>query len=228
MNGLYFLVCGLSLIGIALVFFSLYQWMLVLRTNIYLPFSIQLCNAEIVPNYLFGEYSGGIEDKNAIVLVGYSYVVDGRAIFSNKVFPLEVEWVHPRYSPLDIYFDLKNWVKKDCFVDMHHPDACCIVSGWNGVFAKSLPWCWGGRRGDLFGRAGAAFTDLSHNLAFITALRCRAWYPISLRSILQLVRWVESGKSKCAIFDILPGGCWKYPGVYLFFKSNECAKAMCR
>ena len=33
MNGLYFLVCGLSLIGIALVFFSLYQWMLVLRTN---------------------------------------------------------------------------------------------------------------------------------------------------------------------------------------------------
>lgn len=129
MNGLYFLVCGLSLIGIALVFFSLYQWMMVLRTNIYLPFSMQLCNAEIVPNYLFGEYSGGIEDNNAIVLVRYSYVVDGRAIFSNKVFPLEVEWVHPRYSPLDIYFDLKNGVKKDCFVDMHHPERAVLYRG---------------------------------------------------------------------------------------------------
>lgn len=124
----------LSLVGIVLMVVAVARARYVSCTagETYLSTPMRVVDANLVPNNLTGEAAAGPpSDRTSIVLVNYTYSVAGSQFQSRDVFPLSVEWMRPRVSPLKLFEDLKAGRVQRCYVDPREPGRALLFTGWS-------------------------------------------------------------------------------------------------
>ncbi len=92
-----------------------------------------------MPNYFYGEtVLGPLDERTSIVLTRYKYTWNGKIYESQKVFPLEIEWMKPRISLFSLFEDLKAKRLNHCFIDTSMPSQAVLFRGWSPYLKKHI------------------------------------------------------------------------------------------
>jgi hypothetical protein len=161
---LYFGLIGLvAAEGLALVYVARVRARFIHRTDVmFVPTQMRLLDVNLVPLNVDGVAAGGapLTDKNSMVIVRYEYWMVGAAYQSRAVFPLNIEWLKPRVSPLGLFENLRCGRVSTCFVDSGRPEDAVLFKGWSPYLRSHI--C-GVAAGGLLTTAVALF------LAFVIA-----------------------------------------------------------
>lgn len=135
------LVLILLLCGVFLIYLSYSRKKIIentLRTS-YKSVPMEVLDVNIVPNYLYGEpVAGPLNERMSIVLTRYRYNWNGRVYESQRIFPLEIEWIKPRISPFLLFEDLKAKRLNKCFVDISNPSQAVLFRGWSPYLKRHI------------------------------------------------------------------------------------------
>lgn len=129
------LVLILLLFGIGLIYLAYIRKKVIEQTleAVYKSVSMEVLKVNIVPNYLYGEAmaGGSLDERTLIVLTRYRYIWNGKTYESQRIFPLEIEWINPRISSFSLFEDLKAKRLNRCFVDIFRPSQAVLFRGWS-------------------------------------------------------------------------------------------------
>lgn len=128
------LIAVLCFVGIAMLWLAVERARFLLRTAspAFVPVPMQVLDLELVPLNVEGLASAvAVDDRTAMVRVGYGYRVLGREFRSNRVFPLDLEWADPRIAPSALVADLGAGKIRTCFVNAANPQEAMLFRGWS-------------------------------------------------------------------------------------------------